>query len=249
MALAAPPPHPKRETLLIYKISAEIYDAMYPNKDYRAEAESVAALIGARRPGSKTLLDVGCGTGRHLEHLAGVFDVQGLDISPGLLAAARERCPATEFHQASMLDFDLGQQFDVVTVLFSAIAAAVTEVASLEFVVANLARHVVPGGLVMVEPFFTPDNYWEGHLTAHFVEKPDLKIAWMYVQQRVGTAAVLDIHFQVGRPGGIEQFRERYENGLFTDEQYRAAFEKAGLSVDYRPETIEKGLYVGQTPA
>jgi ubiquinone/menaquinone biosynthesis C-methylase UbiE len=49
--------------------SAEIYDAVYSFKDYTAEAEAVHKLIQNRCATARTLLDVACGTGKHLERL------------------------------------------------------------------------------------------------------------------------------------------------------------------------------------
>ena len=44
---------------------------------------------------------------------------------------------------------------------------------------------------------------------------------------------------------GVEHFTERQELGLFTDAQYRAAFQDAGLTVVATgPELFGYGLYV-----
>ena len=52
----------------------------------------VESFCAGRR--AATALDVGCGNGRHTELLAGHADrVLGLDVSHGLLSAARERVP------------------------------------------------------------------------------------------------------------------------------------------------------------
>ena len=46
--------------------SARFYDAVYSFKDYEAESQRLQALIEERSPGAATLLDVACGTGKHL---------------------------------------------------------------------------------------------------------------------------------------------------------------------------------------
>ncbi len=112
--------------------------------------------------------------------------------------------------------------------------------------IAGLARHLEPGGLAFVEPWFTPQTYVSGTVTANFVNDPDLKIAWMYVSERRGALSVLDIHYLVGTPTGIEQFNEVHELGLFTHEQYLAAFEQAGMEVEYDATGFfGRGLYIG----
>ena len=79
--------------------SAHLYDAVYSFKDYRAESEQLHALIEERSPGASTLLDVACGTGKHLEQLRAWYGVAGLDLNPQLLAVARERLGDVELHE------------------------------------------------------------------------------------------------------------------------------------------------------
>lgn len=67
----------------MFSKSAAFYDAIYSFKDYAAEAVEVQGLIEKRNPDAGTLLDVACGTGLHLQYLAGAFDVEGIDLGAG----------------------------------------------------------------------------------------------------------------------------------------------------------------------
>ncbi len=224
--------------------SASFYDALYGFKDYGAAVDYLGQMLDSQAPGARTLLDVGCGTGRHLELLRGRYLVQGLDLNPALLDVARQRCPGVAFHEADMADFSLDSRFDVVTCLFSSIGYVRTE-ARLRSAVACMRRHLNPGGVLVIEPWFTPDAYWTGTITANHVDEPELKIAWMYTSEREDDVSVLDIHYMVGRPAGIETFGERHEVGLFTEKQQLEALRDAGLEA--RHETsgpFGRGLYV-----
>ena len=114
--------------LNMFTESAEFYDAIYSFKDYAAEAAHVAELVGSVRPGTRTVLDVACGTGEHARLLAEQhgFEVDGLDLDPALLRVAREKHPKGHFFEADMSGFALQQRYDVVLCLFSAIAYLVT---------------------------------------------------------------------------------------------------------------------------
>ncbi|HEU5437700.1 MAG TPA: methyltransferase domain-containing protein [Ktedonobacterales bacterium] len=228
--------------------SQHYYDAIYAGKDYAEEARRLKRFIAEhKRSSGNTLLDVACGTGGHVPYLRDDFAYEGLDLDPEMLALARQRFPDLPFHQGDMVHFDLGRTFDVVTCLFSSISYTRT-VPRLRQAIATMARHVCPGGVLVVAPFLPPDAWIPGQPHALFVDQPDLKLARMNVSavDASGTIAILDFNYLVGTPAGVEHFTEHHELGLFTDEEYRAAFAAAGLTVTYDAEgLIGRGLYIG----
>jgi SAM-dependent methyltransferase len=230
----------------MYTSSSSIYDALYNFKDYDEATRKLHALIQAVVPSAVTLLDVGCGTGKHLEYLSRDYRVEGLDINEEMLQVARRRCPGIMFYQADMTQFSLGRTFDVVTCLFSAIAYVRT-VDRLQKAIAAMASHLSTGGLLVVEPWIDSQRYRVGEVVANFVNDPELKIAWMYLQEIVDRVSVFNIHYLVGTPAGITQFAEKHEMGLFTHAEYVAAFERCGFSVQYDPEGLfRRGLYIAR---
>ncbi|MER7176034.1 class I SAM-dependent methyltransferase [Streptomyces mesophilus] len=69
---------------------------------------SVLACFAELAAGQGPMADVGCGTGRVTAHLTGLgADVFGIDLSPGMLAAARKRHPELRFVEGSMTALDL----------------------------------------------------------------------------------------------------------------------------------------------
>lgn len=134
-----------------------------------------------------SLLDVACGTGGHLEFLQTEYEVAGLELDEAMLAIARRKLPEVSLHQGDMVDFDLGRVFDVVTILFSAIAYART-VERLARTISNLAAHTAEGGLVIVEPWIYPQDFEPGRQSASFVDQPGLKIARMDVIEVEGSS-------------------------------------------------------------
>jgi len=229
---------------LVFSRSARLYDAVYASiRDYPREAAELDRLIQERRPGARTLLDVACGTGAHLEHLTG-YEVEGLDLDPEMLGVARERLPNVPLHEGDVADFDLGKRFDAVVCMFSSIGYVRTE-ERLRSAVASMARHLEPGGVLVVEPWLSPEVWADRHVGAVFVDEPELKIARMNVGQREADVSIFEFEYLVGTPNGLERFNERHELGLFTVEQYLEAFRAAGLEVDHDPEgPMGRGLYI-----
>jgi SAM-dependent methyltransferase len=233
----------------VFTKTARYYDAIYAWKDYEGEASRLHDAIQRRRPGARTLLDVACGTGKHLELLRAHYEVEGIDLDPTMIRIARERLGETApLHVGDMSEFDLGRTFDVVTCLFSSVAYTVT-VERLDRSVANLARHAAPDGLVIVEPWFTPDAWTPRHVHAIFVDEPDLKVARISVSPELSDPLTMTFDYLVATPDGVEHLTEDHVVGMFTHEQYVDAFRRAGLAVERDPEGLMgRGLYIGVRP-
>ena len=223
------------------------YDKIYSFKDYEQEAGKIAQIIEQRLCSEgRHLLDVACGTGRHVEYLKDQFEVQGLDISQEMLAIARSRNPNVPFYQADITNFDLGRTFDVITCLFSAIGYAKTlELASKA--IACMGRHIIRGGLLIVEPWFPPQAWHPGTAHALLIDEPNLKIARVSTSFMKGRISYFDLHHLIGTPEGTTHSVEHHELGLFEIEEMKQMFADAGLSVTYDPRGIsDRGLYVGK---
>lgn len=142
-----------------YSEAAEFYDLLYEGeKDYAAEAAILTRLIREGAPDASTLLDVGCGTGSHARTMIDCgFSVEGVDIEPEFVELARAKCPEGTFYVGDMTDLNLGKRYDVVTCLFSAIGYVDSETA-LRRAIGGMRRHLNPGGVLIVDPWFEPAN-------------------------------------------------------------------------------------------
>lgn len=224
--------------------SAQVYDALCRRKDYAAASVRIREIVHTAVPHATSLLDVGCGTGRHLQHLREYYRVEGLDRSHEMLEGARQRCPDIPFHEATLIDFQLARRFDVVTCLFGSIGYAVT-VENLRRAVQCMAGHLSAGGALIVEPWVSPERFVTGRLVFDAVDDPDLKVARMYVTRCEGRISIFESDYLVATTERVTHFRERQELGLFTDEEYRHAFAEAGLVVvDASSDLFGYGLYV-----
>jgi ubiquinone/menaquinone biosynthesis C-methylase UbiE len=235
----------------MFSLSAHIYDLIYLSrgKDYEADAQSVHELVQANlKSGGNTLLDVACGTGIHLSYLKNYFDCEGLDLDPKMLEAAQKKMPDLKFHQGDMMTFDLGRQFDVVTCLFSSIGYVKT-MANMKKAVATMSRHLKPGGVLIIEPWFTPEDWNPKDVYATFIDQPELKIARINISEKDGLISFFTFHYLVGTLKGVEYFQERHELGLFTTDEYKLALRDCDLEVIHDPWWLNaRGLYLGLKP-
>jgi len=231
----------------MFSESVELYDLIYSQlKDYPAEAAVVATKLEELMPGLRTILDVGCGTGEHARHLAGRgYSVDGIDIEPRFVEMARTKSTGT-FVCADMMTFDLGRTYDAVLCLFSSIGY----VRTLDGVLAALQRfraHLGSGGIVLVEPWFTPEAMADATVHVHTAEGDGIRVARMSHTRIEGRLSRLTFEYMVGRASGIERASEVHELGLFTVPEMEQAFSESGFDVEFDPDGLTgRGLYVGR---
>jgi SAM-dependent methyltransferase len=125
----------------------EAYEAQFEAQaaaghDMHGEATFVEQL------GVRSVLDAGCGTGRVARELARRgLEVVGVDIDRSMLEVARRKAPQLDWRLDDLATVTLGRTFEAVLMAGNVMlfVAPGTEAA----VVANLARHVAPGGLLV----------------------------------------------------------------------------------------------------
>jgi trans-aconitate methyltransferase len=226
--------------------AADLYDVVYGTKDYAREAEAVDSLIRGISPHARTLLDVACGTGRHLEHLADRYEIEGLDASPEFIEGARRRLPDVPLHVDDMRSFRLGRTFDAVTCLFSAIGYARTP-EDMQAAVVSLAEHVAPGGVLVIEPWLTPEAFCDGEVSLDVADDADVKVARACVSSQEGRISRLVYTYLVASPSGAEAFSEVHELGLFTTDEMSEAVVAAGLEPIFHTGGLNgRGILVSQ---
>jgi SAM-dependent methyltransferase len=97
------------------------YDLLYRDKDYAGESRFIIDLIRSHVPSAKTLLNIGCGTGKHDRFFADAgFTITGIDFSKEMLAIAESANTGSSFkyHQADARNFRSEHGFDAVVSLF-----------------------------------------------------------------------------------------------------------------------------------
>jgi len=137
----------------VFSTYAKYYDLLYKDKDYAAEASYVDALIKKYRPEAGSILNLGCGTGKHdacLERKG--YSVCGVDLSDVMLAEAKRRAiPARlEFFRGDVRTVDLGRKFDVVVSLFHVMSYQ-TQNDDILAAFRTAARHLVTDGIFIFD--------------------------------------------------------------------------------------------------
>ncbi len=137
---------------------ARFYDA-----DYRDYDEDIGLILDMAEECGDPILELGCGTGRVMAPLAKAGHmVVGVDLSPGLLAAARAKLEGVRHRgkatlvEADLRTFDLAQKSFRLAVCMSNTFMHLTTAEDQLTVLRNVHRHLAPQGLLLID-LFNPD--------------------------------------------------------------------------------------------
>jgi len=235
-------------TDVLYGDLARYYDKIYQGKDYVKDIDRLQGLLDRYGPPpGDELLDIGCGTGNHVEILEKRFRCTGVDVEEEMLAIAREKVPSATFVEGDMRSIDLGREYDVVTSLFGTLGYARDE-DGLWGTIENMARHLRPGGLMVVDPWYTPDRWIDGFVNLTTVDEPELKIARVGHSTRIEEISRMELHYLVAEKGvGVRHYEEVHEMGLFEVELVLGSMREAGLDARFLEEGFaddDRGTYV-----
>lgn len=155
----------------VFGAYSKYYNLLYKDKDYVGEAQYVHELIRKHAPAAQSVLDLGCGTGRHDFELAKLgYDITGVDLSEEMLAAANDRLstlasqPSSgssspliphQFLQGDICTVRLDQTFDVVVSLFHVMSYQVSN-EDLQAAMLTARAHLKPGGLFIFDCWYGP---------------------------------------------------------------------------------------------
>ncbi|MET0106496.1 MAG: methyltransferase domain-containing protein [Sedimenticola sp.] len=136
---------------------APLYEENVFTRNTKQEADFLEEELAL--PGGSTILDVGCGTGRHaIEMARRGYRLTGLDLSAGMLAKAREGAERAgvelELIHADATRFSLGRQYDAAICLcegaFGLLGAEDDPIEQPLSILRNISQSLKPGAKVIL---------------------------------------------------------------------------------------------------
>ena len=198
-------------------------------EDYRAEAESCIDLIRRAAPGAvETLLHLGSGAGGHDRFFKQAFQVTGVDLSPGMLALARETNPDVDYFQGDMRTMRLGRTFDAVAVPDS--SDYLRTRSDIERTLATAAAHLKPGGVLLFVA--KPAEGFSNNNFAYSGERDGVHVTLLennHVDPARPERYQAVMVWLIRRGGSLSVHHETHQLGLFSRAVWEAQFEQAGF--------------------
>ncbi len=145
----------------VYADYATYYDTFYAEKKYDLEVDRVIELCNRYRPSLNRVLDMGCGTGRHMEViLARGFGCDGFDLSQSMIDQAKRRLEGADcrLRTGDIRNYRSNRKYDLVVSMF----AAMGYLAGVDALVDGLRtarHHLARDGLFIFDGWFGPAVY------------------------------------------------------------------------------------------
>lgn len=231
---------------------AEYYDIFYAEKPYAAEAAFVHACLQRHAgEGTRRLLELACGTGRHARALEALgYQIVATDYSADLLAVARRKAAETgsqvEFHLQDMRSLDVpGAPFEAAYCLFDSIGYVQTN-SAIRQVLAGVHRHLRPGGLFVFE-------FWHAAAMLRGYE-PQRQRSWTHGDthiQRISRTRLdvprqlAEVSYEIVAEGsdGRVELNETQVNRYFLVEEMAAFLEASGFDpLEFLPAYTEGAI-------
>jgi SAM-dependent methyltransferase len=226
----------------------DVFESIYRSrgKDWEREARYVEAQIRSRFPDAASVLDVACGTGAHLEVFDRLFaHAEGVELAEPMLDVAMNRLPGVPLHQGDMRDFDLARTFDAICCMFCSIGY-VNDLTEMRKAVWTMARHLNPNGVLIIEPWWFPEQFIDGYVAGDLSRENGRCITRISHSTRQGDKTRMELRYVIGEPDGITAFTEIELLCLFTKDEYLAAFADAECPAEFlEGGPTGRGLFVG----
>jgi len=208
-----------------YEAMAPVYDAFTGHYESEAWIADLIKVLERHGLTGRRLLDIGCGTGTSfLPMLAQGWEVTACDISPEMLARAREKAgEAVRLSVADMLDLPEFGEFDLVWALDDAVNYLLSP-EELTRALAGMRANLAPTGLLLFDV-----NELRAYRTffaeTTVVEREGRRLIWRgQASPDVAPSSICESEMEVA-PGEVLTHRQRH----FPEAEVRAALAQAGL--------------------
>ncbi len=224
---------------------AQYYDLLYQDKAYDQEVDYIDSLIRKRHAAASSVLDLGCGSGRHARFLVERgYQVTGVDLSEQMLDVARSNPYGQDvsFHQGDVRSVRLHQRFDVVVSLFH-VMSYVTTNDDLKAAFRTVVEHLNPCGLFIFDLWYGPAVLHQApEVRVKRIEDSQIEITRIAVPRLLVNDNCVEVNYQLfvrdHRTDLIDEFQEHHRVRYLFLPELDELLSSAGLRTEFVHEWL-----------
>ena len=218
--------------------------------EYTDYCEHVLRLISEHSQISvRSLLNIGCGGGKNAFNLKRHYEVTGVDLSPQMLALAKELNPDCNFLQGDMRTFSLTKTFDAVVIDDGISYMTSRDDLTSAFRVA--CQHLAPGGIMVVTADDTKETFRQNRTVATpaaCASKPE-NLEVVFIENDYDPDSTDDCYegtmvYLIREDGNLRVETDHHILGLFPLEVWRESITRVGFKIHEEKYTENDREYV-----
>ena len=210
-----------------YHELSQFYDSLTRDQPYTSWRD----IIEHYREHRQTLLDIGCGTGNLTTLLRDFDTVFGMDLSIDMLTLAEQKSSNVQWVEADMTDFDLGLQFDIVTILCDSLNYLASE-QEVKQTFESIYQHLTPGGLLIFDVHTEHKMQTWFNNQCYIDETDQVFLAWEAVRGEEPLSVWHDLTFFVqNEDHTYHRINESHYQRTYTQDTYLKMLQEQGFIV------------------
>lgn len=228
---------------------SQYYDLLYSDKDYEDEIDYIHNLIQENNPTTKTILDLGCGTGKHAELLYDKrYSIHGIDLSKEMLKVAEQRRIGKEdkltFTHSNIQNLKLNKKFDTIISLFHVMSYQNSNKELIKaFKVAK--RHLKKDGIFIFDFWYGPAVLTDlPNTRVKRLEDKNIKVTRIAEPVLHPQKNIVDVNYDVfiedKKTKAIIEKKELHKMRYFFDTELKFICEKVGFNILRKYEWMSK---------
>ena len=224
----------------LYSDLAEYYFVIEKNhRNIDSDISYITSVLQEFR--SPKLLDIGCGTGEHLEILSQyAIQCTGIDNSEAMLAIAKKRFPLKiDFIRCDMTGFDYTKEFNAVLSLFGTFNYLIDDYA-INRVLKNTYRSLKSGGMAIFEiwnaiPVMKIKKKEISRISSTFVKNKriDRYRGFTITSRSMNCIVEVDYIYRIYDNGITQEIEDRHAMRAFTIEEMERFIHRNGFKIKY----------------
>jgi len=236
----------------VFNHYARYYDLLYKDKNYIGEAEYVHGLL--QRFGGKTgsILELGCGTGKHAILLSEKgYTITGVDLSEEMLVMARDRATKAaakiDFYYGDVRGVRLKKEYDAVISLFHVMSYHVSN-NDLDDAFSTAKVHLKKGGVFVFDFWYGPTVMTDRPVVrVKRLEDDAIEVTRIAEPVLFPNENVVDVNYAVfirdKKSGAMDEVREKHRMRYLFKPEIVASLDKHGMEL-----IAEEEWMTGKTP-
>ncbi len=218
---------------------SKYYDLLYKDKDYEAESEYIASLLGD----SKKILELGCGTGKHASLLGKKgFDIFGIDFSETMIERAKKLGVKCEV--GDVRTFRTDDVFDSVISLFH-IASYQNTDEDVKNYFKTASIHVKKGGKFIFDLWYKPAVLTQRpEKRVKELENDEIKVVRYCTPEHLEDKNIVKVHYKIDitnkKTGNQQVVEETHSMRYFSSEDVEKFAKEAGFKIVLEEEWLTK---------